>query len=166
MSCGVGGRHGSDMALLRLWGRPAAVAPIGPLAWELPNATGAALKRKKKSLQVGAWVQRSSGGSDAENREVHESLGIWERCGQRGANWVAGNRKEPKVGGFVLPQEAHCRGSSLGAKAQAPPLTALIWSLAPAEPPTPFSSSSSSSSSLPKALTSGLNEKVPIQSSL
>ena len=27
--------------------RPAAVAPIGPLAWELPYATGAALKSKK-----------------------------------------------------------------------------------------------------------------------
>ena len=27
--------------------RPAATAPIGPLAWEHPNATGAALKRQK-----------------------------------------------------------------------------------------------------------------------
>ena len=28
--------------------RPAPVAQIGPLAWELPDATGAALKRKKE----------------------------------------------------------------------------------------------------------------------
>ena len=31
--------------LLWLWCRPAAVAPIGPLAWELPYASGAALKK-------------------------------------------------------------------------------------------------------------------------
>ena len=44
VSCGVGLRHGSDPALL--W-RPAATAPIQPLAWEPPYATGAALKRQK-----------------------------------------------------------------------------------------------------------------------
>ena len=43
MSCGVGHRHGSDP----LWLWPAAVAPIGPLAWEPPYATGVALKSKK-----------------------------------------------------------------------------------------------------------------------
>ena len=32
------------LALLWLWCRPAAVAPIGPLAWEPPYAMGAALK--------------------------------------------------------------------------------------------------------------------------
>ena len=31
-----------------LWFRPAAVALIQPLAWVLPYATGAALKRKKE----------------------------------------------------------------------------------------------------------------------
>ena len=48
LSCGIGLRHGSDPKLLWLWCRPAAVAPIPPLAWKLPNATGVALKRKKK----------------------------------------------------------------------------------------------------------------------
>jgi len=33
-----------------LWCRPAAAAPIRPLAWELPYATGVALKRKKKKV--------------------------------------------------------------------------------------------------------------------
>ena len=47
MSCGVGCRRGSDPALLWLWCRSAAVAPIQPLARELPYAVGAALKRKK-----------------------------------------------------------------------------------------------------------------------
>ena len=31
-----------DLALLWLWHRPAALAPIRPLAWEPPYATGAA----------------------------------------------------------------------------------------------------------------------------
>ena len=48
MSCGVGRRHGSDPTLLWLWCRPAAVALIQPLAWELPYATGVALKEKKR----------------------------------------------------------------------------------------------------------------------
>ena len=48
MSSGVGHRHSLDMALLWLWGRPAATAMIRPLAQELPYATGVALKRKKK----------------------------------------------------------------------------------------------------------------------
>ena len=42
MSCGVGCRRGSDPALLWLWRRPVATAPIQPLAWEPPCAVGAA----------------------------------------------------------------------------------------------------------------------------
>ena len=44
MSCDVGCRCGSDPALLWLWRRLAAAAPIGPLAWEPPYAEGVALK--------------------------------------------------------------------------------------------------------------------------
>ena len=47
MSCGVGPRHSSDPVLLWLWCRRAAVAPIRPLASELPCAEDAALKSKK-----------------------------------------------------------------------------------------------------------------------
>ena len=39
-----------DMVLLWLWCRLAPVALILPPAWELPYATGVALKRKKKKL--------------------------------------------------------------------------------------------------------------------
>ena len=46
MSYGVGRSLGSDPALLWLWFRLAAVAPIGPLAWESLYAAGAALKAK------------------------------------------------------------------------------------------------------------------------
>ena len=48
MSCGVGHRQGSDLVWLWLWCRPAAVALIGPLAWEPPDAVSAALKRQKQ----------------------------------------------------------------------------------------------------------------------
>ena len=48
MSCGVGRRRGSDLALLWLCRRPAAVALIRPLAREPPYAVSAALKRQKK----------------------------------------------------------------------------------------------------------------------
>jgi len=47
VSCVVGHRHGSDPALLWLWPRLAAVAPIGPLAWDPPYAASAAIKNKK-----------------------------------------------------------------------------------------------------------------------
>ena len=48
MSCGVGHRRGSDPALLWLWRRLAATALIGPLAWEPPYATRAALEKEKR----------------------------------------------------------------------------------------------------------------------
>ena len=44
MSRGVGHRRGSDPKLLWLWRRPAATAPVQPLAWEPPYAVGVALK--------------------------------------------------------------------------------------------------------------------------
>jgi len=40
-----------DPVLLWLWCRSAAEAPIQPLAWELPHATGLALKKKKKKKE-------------------------------------------------------------------------------------------------------------------
>ena len=48
MSFGVGHRHGSDPALLQLWYRPAAIAPLRPLAWKPPYAKGRTLKSKKE----------------------------------------------------------------------------------------------------------------------
>ena len=38
--------------MLWLWHGPAAVAPIGPLAWEPPYVTGAALKSKKQTKSI------------------------------------------------------------------------------------------------------------------
>ena len=45
----VGHRCSLDSALLWLWCRPAATAPLRPLAWELTHAAGAALNRKKEN---------------------------------------------------------------------------------------------------------------------
>ena len=48
MSCGIGCRHGSDPALLWLWYRLVATAPIRPLAWEPPYAVAAAQEKAKR----------------------------------------------------------------------------------------------------------------------
>ena len=53
VSCGIGHRLGLDSALLWLLSRPAAVAQIQPLVWEIPYAAGAPLKKKKKKKKKG-----------------------------------------------------------------------------------------------------------------
>ena len=53
MSCGVGYRSGSNLALLWLWRRPVTTAPFQPLAWEPPYAVGVAqeIEKKKKKKE-------------------------------------------------------------------------------------------------------------------
>ena len=65
MSCAVGCRHGSDLALL--W--PAAVASNGPLAWEPSYATNETLKSQKKRIipVVAQWVTNLN--------SIHEDAG-------------------------------------------------------------------------------------------
>ena len=48
VSCGVGHKGSSDLALLWLWLRPQRTAPPEPHTWQPPYATGTALKKKKK----------------------------------------------------------------------------------------------------------------------
>ena len=48
MSYGVDRRCGLDLMFMWLWHRPAAVALIGPLAWEPLYAVSVALKSQKK----------------------------------------------------------------------------------------------------------------------
>ena len=50
VSCGVGHKRILDLALL--WCRLVATAPIQPLAWELPYASGAALKKRKQKKEM------------------------------------------------------------------------------------------------------------------
>ena len=49
MNCGVVCRHGLDFVLLWLCHRQTAAAPIQPLAWELPCAAPASLKKDTKT---------------------------------------------------------------------------------------------------------------------
>ena len=60
MRRGIGRRRSSNLVLLWLWYRPAAAAPIQPLAWEFPNATGMVLKRpkKKKKFTLSLYLLR------------------------------------------------------------------------------------------------------------
>ena len=51
MSCGVARRRGSDLALLWLWHRLVATAPIGPLTWEPPDAMDMSPSPQKKDLK-------------------------------------------------------------------------------------------------------------------
>ena len=55
-------RRGLDLALLWLWCRPAAIAPIGPLAWECLECGLKNQKKKKKKEPVPGRVEcRRSG---------------------------------------------------------------------------------------------------------
>ena len=60
MSCGIGQRRGSDLALLWLWHRPAATALIQLLAWEPPYAASVALKRQKKKKDYFYHLERDT----------------------------------------------------------------------------------------------------------
>ena len=48
----MGYRQGSYLRLLWLWCRPAAAAPIQPLAWERPYAMAVALKRQRIKIKI------------------------------------------------------------------------------------------------------------------
>ena len=62
VSCDVGCRRGSDPALLWLWCRPAAVAPIRPLAWEPPYDAEAALEMAKRQKNQPTKQKTNSAG--------------------------------------------------------------------------------------------------------
>ena len=75
MSCGVGYRCGLDLALL--WCRLTAAAPIWPLGWELPYASGAALKRQTDRKKGRRKKERKKGiKTDSLNCECKEKICI------------------------------------------------------------------------------------------
>ena len=61
MSCAVDCRLGSDPALLWLWCRPAAIAPIRLLAWEPPYAVGSGPRKDKKTKRQQQQQQQKKG---------------------------------------------------------------------------------------------------------
>ena len=73
MRCGVGRRHRSDPALLWLWRRPVAAAPIQPLAWEPPYAAGAAQEIATTTTTTTTTTNKlkkiTNGGKNVKKRE-------------------------------------------------------------------------------------------------
>ena len=81
MSCGVGHRCSLDLAWL--WYRPAAIAPIRPLAWGSPCAMDVALKNKQTKKGI-MWPWSSCGGSAETNlTSIHEDAGSIPGLAQR-----------------------------------------------------------------------------------
>ena len=79
MSCGLGHRCGSDLALLGLWRELAATVLVKPLAWEPPYAAGVALKRqktKKEKKQPSGDRQGPAGNQAAEGKWAAALEGI------------------------------------------------------------------------------------------
>ena len=100
MSCGVGCRRGSDPALLWLWCRLVATAPIRPLAWVPPYATGAAqemAKGQKKKKKIQRQV------SPTPTRHSPACLPRWD-CGYR-------ESRAGRVGSIARRREG-CKGPS------------------------------------------------------
>ena len=76
MRCGVRRRRSSDLVSLWLWSRPAAVALIGPLPWEPPQAVGAALKRQK-TKQTNKQTKKTKKNKKEENsRQCFSNLAV------------------------------------------------------------------------------------------
>ena len=73
MSCGVGCRRVLDPALLWLWCRPVATAPLRPLAWEPPYAVGSAQEIAKR--------KRKEKNNNNKKRGYGIFTGIWEKNG-------------------------------------------------------------------------------------
>ena len=76
MSCGVGRRRGLDPALLWLWHRPVATAPIGPLAWEPPYAVGVALEKTKTQKKKKGTREFPRGSMVTNLASVHEDADL------------------------------------------------------------------------------------------
>ena len=74
MSCGLDRRHSSVLALLWLWHRLAAVAPVRPLAWEPPHVAGAALKKKKSLILRGTIIYVPPKGDGTSSTQTQHYL--------------------------------------------------------------------------------------------
>jgi len=122
VSCGVGCRHGSDLVLLWLWHRPAATAPIRPLAWESPFAMSAALekaKRQKTNKKQTKTKTNKQSPSQTNHSHCHHlrAFGDWRD--------PPGQKASQGSGIFIgTSEEGHCssRGDSMdGRKRQLVP---------------------------------------------
>ena len=90
MSCGVGWSHASDLALLWLCHKPAAVAPIWPQAWEIPYATSEAKKAKRREKNIYEFSGTGSCGGTGLILAWGDDLRIWHFTGKAKGKAVAG----------------------------------------------------------------------------
>ena len=72
-----------------LWCRPAATAPIRPLAWDPPYAAGAALKRQKMKRKGRLWPPEPEETAVGENPPIGAGASL-ERSRQPGAGRTLG----------------------------------------------------------------------------
>ena len=113
MNCGVGRRRVSDLVLLWLWHRLAAVALIHPLAWEPPYAAGTALgkKKKKKNLptppaipwwpKAFSWEPHATWGC---RKSMYRELGcLWDLYVERSPEQTGGAGASQKVWQLCSP---------------------------------------------------------------
>ena len=84
LCCVIGRRHGSDSELLWLSRRPAAATLIQPLAWELPYAAGAALKRKNKKQKT----KKQTNKKPAWSSLVAQWELLIQCCHCNGSSWI------------------------------------------------------------------------------
>ena len=79
--------------MLRRWCRLAAVAPIRSLAWELPHATGAALKDKKDN-RIPGRSNSTFKGTEVASRESEAQQVVQEM------EWAEEEEQEITAGGI------------------------------------------------------------------
>ena len=108
MSCGVGHRCGSDLALLWLWlwHRLATVTLIRPLAWEPPYAMGSAVKKdkrqKKEFIEMRDAVNTVGQIPDNQGEPTQKSGASDERCCTCTRRY-ADDLREPRLKAWPCP---------------------------------------------------------------
>ena len=88
MSCGVDCRRGWDPALLWLWRRPVAAAPIQPLAWEPPYALEAALEKTKKKKKKKKKEKKKKNKKDKKKKKKKQKKQKKKKESDCSAAWV------------------------------------------------------------------------------
>ena len=89
MTCDVGCRYVWDLVLLWLWHRLTAVAPIRPLAWETPHATGVALKRQKTKTNKQTNKQKECIKKSYSSKTRRQTYQFF-KSGQELPSWLSG----------------------------------------------------------------------------
>ena len=88
MNCAVGHRHGSDLALLWLWCRPAATSPIQPLAWKPSYSMGAAIKKPKEGVFFFYFCEKYLWDFGRDSIESVDALGQYHHFNSSSNVWA------------------------------------------------------------------------------